>query len=353
MKNKLLIIQPQPFGELIDSYKWCEYLRGEYKITLLCQKGNGMLDMPDVKIKCVKSFGNRTVRGAIFVIFCMINILFFKGKIMVVHFEHCEIFKYIFPYKKMILDIRTLSISKNDGIRQKQNCQIRNACKVFDIITVISEGVKNQINLPSKTFYILPLGADVISDVVKTYDELHLLYVGTFSGRDIDKTINAMSCFHNKHSEIPLTYDVIGSGFNNEAENFKSMIKNLHIENIVTIHGRLPYNKLKPFFDKCNIGISFVPITDYYDDQPPTKTFEYIGSGLFTIATATNENKKIINNENGMLISDTVEDLANALYELYMKRFTIEDNMVRNSLKEYSWENIVNLKLKPILLTNY
>ena len=74
------------------------------------------------------------------------------------------------------------------------------------------------------------------------------------------------------------------------------------LENVCTTHGRIDYYKLKPFFDKCNVGVSYIPIRDYYQYQPPTKTFEYGLSGLVTIATETKSNQEVINNCNGILI---------------------------------------------------
>lgn len=41
----------------------------------------------------------------------------------------------------------------------------------------------------------------------------------------------------------------------------------------------------------------YVPITDYYEYQPPTKTFEYVLSGLLCLATATSSNKEVITEE--------------------------------------------------------
>lgn len=249
----------------------------------------------------------------------------------------------------MILDIRTLSISKDSNVRTAQNRQIKKACSKFDIVTIISEGTKRQLGLSSNNVYILPLGADCISDTIKTYDHLHLLYVGTFAGRDIDKTIIGIDIFKRQHADIPITYDIIGSGFNNEEEQYRQLVKELHLEDTITIHGRIAHTALKPFFDKCNIGVSFIPITEYYEDQPPTKTFEYIFSGLYTIATATNANKEIISGANGILISDSSDSFADALYNIYLIKNTLNDKDIRESLKNFSWQSIVNRILKPIL----
>lgn len=350
-KSRLLIIQPQPFGELTDSYKWCEYLREEYNITVLCQYSKNIVSarLQGVRVYGIKSIGNRLLRGAIFAAACLLNLLFFHGKIIVVHFEHCEIFKYFFPKKKMILDIRTLSINKDSNVRTMQNRQIKKACSKFDIVTIISEGTKRQLGLSSNNVYILPLGADCISEIPKSYDTLHLLYVGTFAGRDIDKTIIGIDIFKRQHSDIPITYDIIGSGFNNEVAQYKQLVKELHLEDSITIHGRIAHTALKPFFDKCNVGVSFIPITEYYDDQPPTKTFEYMFSGLYTIATGTRENVKIINNSNGVIIQDTPEAFSEAIYKLYLNRFELKDKIIRSSLQEFSWSDIIENKLKLVL----
>ena len=257
-KNQLLIIQSQTFGYLTDSLKWCEYIKDKYEVTVICQNTKKKKLITDgIKVKYLKSFGNRQMRGLLFVTQCIFKIALFSGKIMVIYFEHCEIFKSIFPWKKMLLDIRTMSVSQNEQRRRIYNKGIINACKKFDIITAISQGVKKQINLPDKPIYILPLGADHISVRKKDYDQLHLLYVGTFAGRDIDKTIDAISIFKKTHPEIPITYDIIGSGFNNEIEQFNQKIKALNLGEIITLHGRIPSNRLKPYFDKSVLQMGF------------------------------------------------------------------------------------------------
>ena len=54
MKQKLLIIDKCQFGYLTDSYKWCEYLRDEYDITMLCiDSGHKKFEMDGVKIQYV------------------------------------------------------------------------------------------------------------------------------------------------------------------------------------------------------------------------------------------------------------------------------------------------------------
>lgn len=349
--KKLLIIDKHHFGSLTDIHKWCEYLRNDYNITMLCfDTGREKMPMNGIKFKYVNYSGNFAIRGMRFLLTALWHALFFNGKIIVVYFENCHWLKRLLPFKKMIVDIRTLSVTTNAEQREKYDTQLRNACRHFDMITAISEGVKQKINLPNKRIKILPLGSDVISEKPKDFSTIKLLYVGTFADRDLHKTIEGLALFIKNNPDIPIEYDIIGDGFNNELQEYKALIYSLNIADKVTLHGQLPYNQLKPFFEKCNIGVSFVPITEYFDHQPPTKTFEYILSGLYTIATATYSNKELITAENGILIHDSATDFANAISIIWKTHTKFDEQQIRKSLEKYSWKNIVNGILKPILI---
>jgi len=109
---------------------------------------------------------------------------------------------------------------------------------------------------------------------------------------------------------------------------------------------------------KHNVGVSYVPITPYFDVQPPTKTFEYLLAGMPVIATRTKENEKVINEYNGVLIDDTPEDFRNGLALLYERisanKFT--SSRIIESSESYTWERIVrnNFKLYiESLLSNH
>ncbi len=344
---KLLIIDKTQFGYLTDAYYWCKYLIDEYDIHFLCfDNGLKKISMNGVTVHYVSYRGNKIIRGIRFIISAIEYILFFRGIIMVEYFEHCSILKKAFPNRKMLLDIRTLSISQDEKVRYKKDKALFKTCTLFNKITTISDGVKKKIAIPN--IYLLPLGAEIISNVPKRYSEIHLLYVGTFSGRQLDKTILGASIFHNLYPGVDFTYDIIGFGYNGEDEQLKNLTVRLNLCKYVKFYGKIPNTELKPFLDRNNIGVSFVPITEYYNFQPPTKTFEYALSGLFVIATKTEANKELINTDNGILIEDTPEDFAKAMEKIY-SGIKIDEKKIRNSLKAYSWANIVEEQLKPIL----
>jgi len=350
MKKNLLIINKLQFGYHTDYYKYCEYLRDEFKVTYLCfNSGLKKLEMNRVNVKYVSTKGSKIFRGIRFIITALLSIASFKGIVLISYFEKCQILKQIFPKKKMILDIRTLSISPDNNKRTKYDNQLKKATKYFNLITIISEGLREKINLNSKKSKILPLGADIISTTNKDFNNaIHLLYVGTLNGRNIHQTIiGLLQYLKNNHIHRKITYDIIGDGA--ELPYIKRLVLEYKLENIVKIHGRIPHFEISPFFDKCNIGISYVPITEYYEYQPATKTYEYILSGMPCIATKTYENRKLITANNGVLCEDNTESFANALNEMINKLHSFNSDSIRSSLSEYKWDNIVHNQLRPIL----
>lgn len=347
--NKLLIIQQHQFGYLTDSYKWCEYLREQYNITVVCyDTGKSKITLDNINIKYLKVNGTRYTRGIKFIFMCLWYILQNK-KTIVVYFEKCHILKCVFPLKKMILDIRTLSVHNDPEYRKKYNDSLSRSCRFFNKISVISEGVAHQLNLPSKIINILPLGADIISLKRKDYSQLRLLYVGTLTNRDIIKTIEGVSLFIQGHSDADICYDIVGDGNGNELQELCDFVTKKDLNKWIKFYGRIQYDRLRIFFDTHNIGVSFVPITDYFEYQPPTKTFEYSLSGLYVIATGTFANKEIVTSDNGIIINDTPEDFAKALNDIYLNKNSINEDKIRLALADYTWSNIINHQLSSIL----
>ena len=143
-----------------------------------------------------------------------------------------------------------------------------------------------------------------------------------------------------------MTYTIIGSGFTTEEDQLKAIVKFEKVGESVQIVGQIPHDELKPFFDSHNIGISYIPKTDYFDVQPPTKTFEYLLSGMAVIATDTSENKAVINYNNGILINDTSEDFYQGLVMIFTNQKIYNSDNIRLNSMQYKWNKIIdNLKL--------
>lgn len=351
-KKRILIVDTAPLGTLVDTYKWAQYLSEQYKVTFLTFKSR---DKEHVSIDGVKkielpNYSNRFLKGIIFLLFSIIYIIFFKGKVIVEYFDRCELLQILCPWKKMLLDVRTLSVLPNKQERQHANDRIKRAVKTYKNVSAISRGVANFFG--DKKVHILPLGSDVISTCKRDYtSSINILYVGTFTNRDINKTLLGVIQFHNEHKDIPINYTIIGYGANNESFQLESIIQNNNASSYINLVGKVQHEHLMQYFDLCNVGFSFVPITEYYQYQPPTKTYEYSLSGLVTIATNTYSNSELIQSSNGILIQDTVEDIINALEKYWENRSCYSEHDIRKSLSNYQWSNIVNGQLSQILNT--
>lgn len=350
MKPKLLIINKDPFGYHVDTYKYCQYLRDRYDITYICMEPvrEKIESFENVRVIYTTNKPPRVLRGAYYTLYCILFALFYKGKIFVKYFETASLIKKVLFWKKMILDIRTLSVSPDKKVRDKYDAKLIDTCNHYNHITVISEGIREIINIDHSKTSILPLGADVISNVDKKFTQINLLYVGTLTGRKIEETIMGCKLFAEKYPDSNFTYDIIGDGYDKELDNLSHLAHNYKLSNRIKLHGFIPNNRVKPFFDKCNIGVSYIPVTEYYNHQPPTKTYEYILSGLFTIATNTYSNREIINSVNGFLIEDTPKAFSKALEFIYLNR-NFDSQNIRETLREHTWEKIVKDKVIPIL----
>lgn len=349
MKNQILIINKAQFGYFTDYYKYCEYLKDEYHVKYICfDSGKRKLSIEGVNVTYVSSRGSKITRGIRFFLHVLLQAFMFNGIIFINYFDNCHYLKKVLPWKKMILDIRTLSVKESDQHRKINDLKLKKACTQFDFITIISQGLREKLELKLENSAILPLGSDIISTSNKKFESLNLLYVGILSNRNISQTIKGLSIFCQNYPHINnVTYDIVGDG--NEFKEIKHLVKSLNLSGKVTLHGRIPHFELKPYFDKCNIGISYVPITDYYDHQPVTKSYEYILSGLFCMATSTYCNRQIISADNGILIDDTPEDFAEAINKIYKQRDSINSNTIRNTLLNNTWDNIVSNHFIPIL----
>ena len=203
------------------------------------------------------------------------------------------------------------------------------------------------LHIPKNKCTIIPLGAEVFSKKVHSNNEFNLIYVGSLNNRDIDKTIIWLKYFVDKYPNVEITYKIIGFGSKVVEDKLQALINDLNLSKIVKFIGIVPYKELYRYIEKSNIGVSFVPITPYFDVQPPTKTIEYLMSGLPVIATATRENIKLINENNGVLINDDVNNFFYGLRKLYRKQY--DNQFIRREMGKYKWQNIVNSKVRPLI----
>lgn len=350
-KEKIILITHNQFGYQTDFYKYSLYLKEYYEIVYIClNRSDKMVEMPGVVIHYLKSSKFKPFLLIRF-IFSLISIIKKeKPKIVLVkYFPLCFTIILASLKPKYVLDIRSASVTKNSIINTLSDCLLKLAHYFFKFSIVLSQSLKDKFKLSKAK--VIPLGADIIDASEKAFDDLRLLYVGTLNNRDIHKTIEGVSLFLSDNPSVKLKYTIVGNGSKDSVQNLSELIDLFHLQDIVFYKGPLNYSELIFPFKESNIGISFIPMTAYFDKQPPTKTFEYLMSGMPVIATNTFENRRIINDQCGVLVDDNAVSFANGLKKINDKRNDFSSLAIGKLYLDSTWENIVNSKLYPLLKT--
>ncbi|MCI5129964.1 MAG: glycosyltransferase [Candidatus Electrothrix sp. EH2] len=355
MRKDIVIIASEQFGYNTATYYYCKYLCDKYHIIYIgWDHGLERINIKGVQIEYLSRKGGRALR-LVNLIYTIFHYTSSKDTIIIIKYYWIisSIIRLLRYRNVILLDIRTASVAPNVIIRYVQDIILKFECKFFNNIGVISELLAKRLKISDRAV-ILPLGAEIISYNNKKNNQLKLLYVGTLYNRNINQMVNGFIKFEKKYrTVIQMRLTIIGTGSKNEEINIKKLITRAGLNKKINLLGRVPHNQLKKYFDAHNIGVAFIPMTRYYDTQPATKIFEYLLSGIAVIATATSENKKVINRLNGVLIQDTADDFFDGLKNITERISDYNSEQIRKDALIYRWNNIVkNLSDYLIEITN-
>tara|TARA_B100001741_G_scaffold283546_1_gene258556 strand:+ start:3017 stop:4072 length:1056 start_codon:yes stop_codon:yes gene_type:complete len=349
MKKELVIVNTKQFSYHTDTYKYCKYLNKSYSISYFCiDQGKKKQDLKEVNV----FYQNDSYTFFFKELKFILSSYFFiktksKNAIVFLVYNRFSFLLNLLLDQKIILDIRTASVKRNKYIRYFEDLILKFNVFFFKEISIISHALAKKLKI--KKYKLLPLGSDVISNSQKDYNRLRLLYVGTLYNRNIHLVLDSIKIVYETNQNIIESFNIFGSGSKEEENLIMTKISDYGLSKTVFFHGHQPHKNIKYFFDYSNIGISFIPITSYFDFQPPTKTFEYIMSGLFCIGTATYANKEIINSTNGIVSLDDPISFSNAIIEAYNNRANMDFEIIKNSLSNYSWDSIINNNLVNLI----
>lgn len=348
----ILIVNKEQYGYHIDTYKYCVYLSGKFNITYICWDENRDRITTD-GIRCIylKKEGNILNRFSILIRSMKKEI---KNNnydiIFILYFFGCSILRLLNFNSVFNLDIRTIAVTEKKTKNFLFDKLLKLETLFFKNISVISEETGKQLRI--NDFIVLPLGGERLVKSEILFKNLNLIYVGTLSNRNIMDLIMGFQAYV---QNFPLgkksTLTVIGDGYNNELDIINQFIKNNCLEDFIFTTGYIQNDKLGFYLEKASCGISFVPITPYYQNQPPTKTYEYLLSGLPVLATNTHANAKIIQSSNGVLIQDDIESVAKGIFEISEKLSSYNSKQIQKEMEGSLWKNIVNDILYPYLIS--
>lgn len=341
--RKLLIVDQKQFGYHNITYYMVKYLQNRYDITYFGWHN----DLPSIepgnaKVIQIAKKGILPHRFITFLRRLFAAITTISPDIVFLNYFHgAFLLRLFFPKKLMILDIRSGSVKESLLQRVISDLMIRFDIRFFTNITVISDSLAKRLRLLQKKYFVLPLGAESISTLDKNWNHLELLYVGTLNNRKIEDTVIGFNSFVKKHPDANAVYHIVGAGKKKYIKALTSAITNNQIAEKIFYHGIVPHDQLKPYFDSCNVGVSYIPMNTYFDCQPPTKTIEYLLSGMLVIGTNTSENRNLLSNKYSVLIDDNADSFADGLEKTYLQKGTYTAEEIRIAALAHKWENII------------
>lgn len=348
-KKKILISISSQFGYHTDTYMYCKYLdKTKYEVHYVgFDGGNVRRKLDNVMVHYIPVHGNKLARYWVYL--STINQLIRKENFDLLFLVDCQgslLIRMSNLFRKTIMDIRTGNLQHSKAKRNVNNLVIRFTALFFKNISIISYSLQQKLHIPASKVTILPLGAELNDISEKKFDDLKLFYIGDLSDRRIDETVSGLTKFILKFDKkINITYDIVGFGGNDKIDLLNKAIQENNLEDIVTFHGRKNHDEVRSLFEKCNIGVVYVPITEWFDCQPTTKLYECLLAGMAVIATNTLENRLELKENCGVLIDDNSHSFAEGLKQIALNRNSYNSNTIITQYKASTWKNIVDNQL--------
>lgn len=343
------MVTANQFGYAAGYYYYAKYLKKYYDITFLCfDDKKDKMKINNVNIIYVPRINKYMNALNLLKRFLLLHREIHYDVVLFRYIPYSIIFKFFSTSGKFILDIRSSTIQSSLLKRVFGDLLIRfNAVLCGNTLT-LSKQLKRKLKISNA--FVIPLGGERQTIKIKKFERINLLYVGSLNNRNIEITIEGFAKYLDCTNDLKyLSYDIIGDGSKYNVNKLLITIKKYKLEKYIKYHGYVNYEKISEFYEKNNIGVSFIPITTFYESQPPTKTYEYLVSGMPVIATINKEHLSIISDENGILIYDTAEDFYNSLNKI---KFFIDkwdyESIIENSSR-YEWESIIYNKLLPYI----
>src|SRR5690554_620313 len=258
-------------------------------------------------------------------------------------------YRLLCPQIKFAIQMFTPSVNRGRIKRKILNSILQFNLIFYKNLLVTKHWRQDKLFLPSKKMIEIEVGYPDYGFAEREKDNLRLLYVGTLSGRDIEKTVYGLKKVIEERKIQDISYDIIGSGNRLAIQKVINAIIETELSEVVTYHGFLSVEDLAAIMKKCNVGVSFVPLDSRYG-YSSTKTLEYLIAGMPVIATDNEVRRKFINSKTGVLCQDTVDSFASAVYEMYLNKDKYDSKAIRETHLQYSIGETIKHSYLPKLL---
>lgn len=265
------------------------------------------------------------------------------------------IYKILFPKRTFFIQLFTPSVAGKKWRRNLLNFLLGINLRFFDHIGSGTDDNVAAFRLKKKKLIFTDPGYNDYAFQHKSFKNINLVYLGTLQGRRVEDTIAGLKLFMDKmhhildDRNIKISYDIIGGGKATEVSAVINTINRAGLNDFVRYHGYLDDNAVTAIFERVNIGVAYLPKTDFYMNLPSTKIIEYFLSGMAVISVDTNYAKSIVNPSFGTLCSDTPQGFASALEMMVERLEHLNSQAIRDTYKHYSMSEMIKNDYAPKL----
>jgi hypothetical protein len=345
-KKKILIIFNGPINSITDLKNYIFFSNEIYNIYYIGYNGISLSsDVDNVNIISLDGNGSGFLGRIKLFLRLVKSLSIIKPDVIYIpYFLGCSIFRIF--HKKCILDIRSSTIHLSGFIRFVKNRIMLFESLFFKYRFVISAEVNDYIGFVGN-YDVVPIGSSAFGYSIKKFNKVSLLYVGTFHLRNLSIFIEALSIVYNSTDFDFDKFTIIGFGSEDEISLINYSIEKSNLANKIFFLGEIRPPEIFSYFKNHNVGVSFVPNNAYFYYQPPTKTCEYLMSGMAVMATPNSLNHKLIDSSNGVIFEDTVEGCIKGLEKLYNSLSLYKSASIVDNPNLYTWDKVVNLFFIP------
>jgi len=258
------------------------------------------------------------------------------------------LFRIFCPQQRFAVVMATPSVSSKRWLGRYQNSLLKFNLLFFNNILITKEWRFDRMTLPRRKIRYYELGFYDFGYEPKDFSVLKLVYLGVFTGREIEKTIQGLALFLRTNPNAKISYDIAGKDTPQQAELMKQTIHDCGLQDIVKYHGFLPQEEASKLIKSCNVGVSYVPNNGVFG-YSSTKTIEYLISGLPVIGTSSVFKEQFINDSNGVLHEDNAEAFAKALETINARRYDYDSAVIRKMHLHLTSESKSKNGLLPLL----
>ena len=347
----VLVVSFEQFGYHIDTFEYCRHLRERYRTAYLCiDHGLPRKELPGVDVL----YCGRRPFGKVEVGLLLDSSAAIRRFTPNIVFLRRTKFSFLLGLRHlrtpMIFDVRSGSVEADAQRRVVENAVLWFNARFFRHITVISEGLAQQLRLPRRA-RVLPLAANPPPRLTRApRDGLRLVSVGTFKNRHLERTVEGLGRFLvAAGSGVQVRYTIVGFGSSAERHAIEKAVIDHDLVGTVEVRDRLDHEAVPALLAEHNVGVAFTPQVPWFEYQPSTKIYEYLHSGLLCVATDSAANRAVVNDANGVLFDDTPEAFALALRRIVELLPRWRPSAVAEGVQNFTWEHVVADTLVPLL----